>query len=161
MKRLPLRRVVQGLSLAAAAVAALSGCWWGGSSGEKASEEDIQRLIREAAQGAGRNPPSDRSRGLSGLVQLRALADRAEVRVSLNNGTNRTIVVGPKNFAVIPWRSSQLVLASPDSPRFPVAKVAPGGEIAGVLRFPGVALLRGGKLVFNHPDCSPVAVLID
>lgn len=78
------------------------------------------------------------------------------LHVSVRNKTKKTIVVGPKNLAVLRKGETKPDPFDPDDTGFPITKLTPDSEQIGIFRLRGpLGELSGGKLLFNHPDVQP------
>jgi hypothetical protein len=119
--------------------------------------EELDRLVKEKTA----QDPILRSQV---DVGLEASAGQAgAVQVTLTNKTQQPLIVGPKNFGLIPPGERKVVGADIHSQRtFPVTKVAPGEQASGELMFFGSAAPRGGQLVFDPKGqgCQPARTRI-
>lgn len=127
--------------------------------GCKRAEEKVEyELAREEAA-----KPLPKDAVIDPLIKAqRDIALEAQIvegnrlHVSVRNKTKKTIVIGPKNLAVLRKGENKPVPFDPDDTGFPITKLTPDSEQIGMFRLRGpLGELSGGKILFNHPEVQP------
>ena len=80
-----------------------------------------------------------------------------QIQVTLTNKTTQPLIVGPKFFTIILPGPGRLLIDPLERSiaRFPLAGLAPGEQVSGVLLFPYEASVRGARLAFDNTQCRP------
>jgi len=80
-----------------------------------------------------------------------------QLQVTLSNKTTQPLIIGPKFFTIIlPGPGRRLIHPLERSvAKFPLASLAPGEQVSGLLIFPNEAMVRGARLAFDNTECRP------
>ncbi len=112
-----------------------------------------------AAQPPKPQDPFSRSQVDVGLV---ALEQGSELRITIENKTANSLLIGPKNFGIIVVGKKDLFKFPEIAPKFPVQKLNSHEQVVGLLPLGEMAgNAAGARLVFDHgADCQPAMALI-